>query len=325
MENKAHAMAAGAFVLAVSALLALLAVWLMRDTSQRDMYEMSTSETVSGLQPQAVVRFRGVPVGKVELIGFDNKVKGNVLIRISIDRGAPVTKSVFATVASQGVTGLGFIQLDDNGESAERLVPNDDDPPRIPLKPGGLDKLLKQSEVIFDQVEQASTKLNQMLAEDNQKRLVTALDAMGQAAINVSSLSVTMTSILNAQLGPDKTNIPRLVKNLDAAMVSLQDTSTKAGAAMTEIGITAQRLNEKGGPLDKLSEGGTALAAGVETFSAATLPKLGAVADETAKAMRQLSRTVNAVDNNPQSLIFGNGTPQPGPGEPGFGTNGVKK
>jgi phospholipid/cholesterol/gamma-HCH transport system substrate-binding protein len=325
MENKAHAMAAGAFVLAVSALLALLAVWLMRDTSQRDMYEMSTSETVSGLQPQAVVRFRGVPVGKVELIGFDNKVKGNVLIRISIDRGAPVTKSVFATVASQGVTGLGFIQLDDNGESAERLVPNDDDPPRIPLKPGGLDKLLKQSEVIFDQVEQASTKLNQMLAEDNQKRLVTALEQVGQAAINVSSLSVTMTGILNAQLGPDKTNIPRLVKNLDAAMVSLQDTSTKAGAAIAEVGITAKRLNEKGGPLDKLSEGGTALAAGVETFSAATLPKLGAVADETAKAMRQLSRTVNAVDNNPQSLIFGNGAPQPGPGEPGFAANGVKK
>ena len=325
MENKAHAMAAGAFVLVVSALLAVLAVWLMRDNTQRDMYEMTTSETVSGLQPQAVVRYRGVPVGKVELIGFDSKIKGNVLIRISIDRGAPVTKSVFATVASQGVTGLGFIQLDDNGESKELLVPNDDDPPRIPLKPGGLDKLLKQSEVIFDQVEQASTKLNQMLAEDNQKRLVTALESMSQAANNVSSLSTTMTSILNAQLGPDKTNIPRLVKNLDAAMVSLQDTSSKAGAAIAEVGITAQRLNAKGGPLDKLSEGGTALAAGVETFSAATLPKLGAVADETARTMRQLRRTVNAVDDNPQSLIFGNGAPQPGPGEPGFSANGVKK
>jgi phospholipid/cholesterol/gamma-HCH transport system substrate-binding protein len=325
MENKAHAMAAGAFVLVVSALLGLLAVWLMRDTSQRDMYEMSTSETVSGLQPQAVVRFRGVPVGKVELIGFDTKVKGNVLIRISIDRSAPVTKSVFATVASQGVTGLGFIQLDDNGGSAERLVPNDDDPPRIPLKPGGLAKLLKQSEVIFDQVEQASTKLNQMLNEDNQKRLVVALDNMGQAASNVSSLSGTLTSILNAQLGPDKVNIPRLVKNLDAAVVSLRDTSVQANTAITEVGITAKRLNEKGGPLDKLSEGGAALAAGVETFSAATLPKLGEVADETARTMRQLRRTVNAVDDNPQSLIFGNGTPQPGPGEPGFSATGVKK
>ena len=325
MENKAHAMVAGAFVLAVSALLALLAVWLLRDTSQRDMYEMSTSETVSGLQPQAVVRFRGVPVGKVELIGFDNKVKGNVLIRISIDRGAPVTKSVFATVASQGVTGLGFIQLDDSGGSAERLVPNDDDPPRIPLKPGGLDKLLKQSEVIFDQVEQASIKLNKMLAEDNQKRLIVALDSMGQAANNVSSLSTTLTSILNAQLGPDKVNIPKLVKNLDTAVVSLKDTSTKAGAAIADVGVTAKRLNEKGGPLDKLSEGATALAAGVETFSAATLPKLGAVADETASTMRQLRRTVSSVEDNPQSLIFGNGPPQPGPGEPGFSATGVKK
>ena len=325
MENKAHAMVAGVFVLAVSALLALLAVWLMRDTTQRDMYEMSTSETVSGLQPQAVVRFRGVPVGKVELIGFDTKVKGNVLIRISIDRGAPVTKSVFASVASQGVTGLGFIQLDDSGESSERLVPNNDDPPRIPLKPGGLDKLLKQSEVIFDQVEQASTKLNRMLGEDNQKRLVMALDNMGQASSSVNTLSTTLTSILNAQLGPDKVNIPKLVKNLDAAVVSLRDTSAQASTAITEVGITAKRLNEKGGPLDKLSEGGTALAAGVETFSAATLPKLGVVADETARTMRQLRRTVNAVDDNPQSLIFGNGAPQPGPGEPGFSATGVKK
>ena len=325
MENKAHAMAAGAFVLVVSALLAVLAVWLMRDKTERNMYEMTTSETVSGLQPQAVVRFRGVPVGKVELIGFDTKIKGNVLIRISIDRGAPVTKSVFATVASQGITGLGFIQLDDKGESTELLVPNNDDPPRIPLKPGGLDKLLKQSEVIFEQVEQASTKLNQLLGEDNQKRMVTALDNMGQAAMSVSSLSTTMTSILNAQMGPDKVNIPKLVKNLDAAVISLRETSAQASTAITEVGITAKRLNEKGGPLDKLSEGATALAAGVEIFSAATLPKLGAVADETASTMRQLRRTVSTVDDNPQSLIFGNGPPQPGPGEPGFSATGVKK
>jgi phospholipid/cholesterol/gamma-HCH transport system substrate-binding protein len=325
MENKAHALMAGAFVLVVSALLAALAVWLMRDTTQRDMYEISTAEIVSGLQPQAVVRFRGVPVGKVERIGFDNKVKGNVLIRISIDRGAPVTKSVFATVASQGVTGLGFIQLDDNGESSERLVPNDDDPPRIPLKPGSFDKLLKQSEVIFDQLEQASTKLNQVLAEDNQKRLAMALDNMSQAAGSVNSLSTTFTGILNAQLGPDKVNIPKLLKDLDAAVVSLRETSVQTSAAVTEVGNTAKRLNEKGGPLDKLSEGGAALAAGVETFSAATLPKLGEVADETARTMRQLRRTVNAVDDNPQSLIFGNGPPQPGPGEPGFSATGVTK
>ena len=325
MENKAHALVAGAFVLVVTALLAVLAVWLMRDNTQRDMYEMSTSETISGLQPQAVVRFRGVPVGKVELIGFDAKIKGNVLIRISVDRGAPLNKSAFATVASQGVTGLGFIQLDDNGESKERLVPNDDDPPRIPLKPGGLEKLLKQSEAIFNQAEQATAKLNELLSAENQKRIISALDNVGQAASSVTALSTGMNTILNAQLGPERVNIPAFVKNADAAVTSLRKTSDQASITLGEVNKTAQRLNEKGGPLDKLAEGGTALAAGVQTFSAATLPKLGEVADETARAMRQLRRTVNNVDDNPQALIFGNGPPLPGPGEPGFSATGAKK
>ncbi len=325
MENKAHALAAGAFVLIVTALLALLAVWLTRDNTQRDLYEMSTSETISGLQPQAPVRFRGVPVGKVERIGFDEKVKGNVLVRVSIDRSAPVTKSAYATVASQGVTGLGFIQLDDEGESAERLVPNDDDPPRIPIKPGGIDKLIKQSEVIFNQVEQASTKLNLLLGDDTQKRVATTLDSVGQAATGVNQLASSMTTILNAQLGPNRVSIPAFVKNADATVTSLRRTSEQASASVAEIGNAARRLNEKGGAIDKLTEGGASLSSGVQTFSASTLPKVGEVADETARTMRQLRRTVGAVDDNPQSLIFGNGPVVPGPGEPGFSSNGDKK
>ncbi|MES2511584.1 MAG: MlaD family protein [Pseudomonadota bacterium] len=312
MENKAHAMVAGAFVLVVTALLALLAVWLMRDNTERDIYEMSTRETISGLQPQAAVRFRGVPVGKVDFIGFDDKVKGNVLVRVSIDSSAPITKSVFATVASQGVTGLGFIQLDDNGTSNERLVPNDSNPPRIPLQPGGIDKLLKRGEVIMEQIEQASTRLNKMLSDENQKAFSTALTQFGEASGSINKVA--------KGLEPTVAALPGLVRDAGSTMKSVQTTSD-------EIGVTAKRLNEKGGPLDKLAEGGAALAAGVETFSAATLPKLGEVAEETARTMRQLRRTVNGVDDNPQSLIFGNGPRLPGPGEPGFSATGegVKK
>lgn len=318
MENKAHAMVAGAFVLMVSALLALLAIWLMRDNTERDLYEMSTSETLSGIQPQGSVLFRGVPVGKIETIGFDNKIRGNVLIRVSIDHAAPLTKSVFASVASQGVTGLGFIQLDDTGESAERLVPNDSDPPRIPLKVGGFAKLVKQSEVIMKQVEEVTARVNKVLTDENLQATAVAVKQVGAAAKDVSSLATSLQTTLDAQLGPQNVNIPAFVKNANTTLQSVR-------AATDEVTTTARRLNEKGGPLDKLSEGGAALASGVETFSASTLPKLSEVADETARTMRQLRRTVNNVDDNPQALIFGNGPPTPGPGEPGFSVNGAKK
>ncbi|MDB5845429.1 MAG: Mammalian cell entry related domain protein [Polaromonas sp.] len=308
MENKAHALIAGAFVVIVTALLALLALWLTRDNTERHLYEMSTSETVSGLQPQATVRYRGVAVGKVEGIGFDQKVKGNVLIRVSIDEAAPVTRSTFATVASQGVTGLGFIQLDDDGGgSTQRLVPNDDDPPRIPLKQGGIDKLLKQGEVIFDQAELATRRINQLLSAQNEAAINTAVTQLAEAAGSINRVAKA--------LEPAVATLPALSKDAQAALRSVKSVTD-------EVGLTARRLNEKGGPLDRLKDGGEALAAGVETFSAATLPKLGEVADETARTMRQLRRTVNAVDDNPQALIFGNGPAVPGPGETGFNANG---
>lgn len=314
MENKAHAMMAGIFVLVVTALLGVLAIWLMRDNTERHLYEMSTSETISGLQPQAAVRFRGVPIGKVEVIGFDTKVKGNVLIRVSIDASAPVSKSAYATVASQGVTGLGFIQLDDNGESTESLTPNDDDPPRIPLRQGGIDKLLSKSESILTEVEKAGKGLNKLLSDENQQAANTAVQQLSEAAASINRLSKS--------LEPTAAALPKMTQDLTRdARSALQSVQT----ATNEIGATAKRLNEKGGPLDKLAEGGEALAAGVQTFSTSTLPKLGDVADETARTMRQLRRTVNAVDDNPQALIFGNGAPVPGPGEPGFSAKGDSK
>lgn len=325
MENKAHALAAGMFVVVIGALLLALASWLTRDTGQRDVYEISTRETVTGLQPQAPVRYRGVDVGKVDTIGFDTRDHGNVLLRLEVDRAAPITSETFATLSFQGVTGLAFVQLDDSGKPAPRLVPNDEVPPRIPLRAGFMAKLQDKGEKILDQVEQVTAKMNEMLADPNQKRLITALDNVGQAAASVSRLSTTMTTLLNAQLGPDRVNIPALVRNVDATLTSVRGTSDEAKAAIAEIGKTAQRLNAKDGPVDRLAEGAEGLAHAADSFNAATLPRINRVTEDTSRAVRQLSRTVNGINDNPQSLIFGAGASQPGPGEPGFTPPGASR
>jgi phospholipid/cholesterol/gamma-HCH transport system substrate-binding protein len=325
MENKAHALAAGLFVVAVTVLLVVMAAWLTRDTGERNRFEISTRETVTGLQEQAPVRYRGVDIGKVAEIAFDPKVQGNVLVRLDVERGAPITRETFATLGFQGVTGLAFIQLDDTGNPAPLLPPDDEAPPRIPLKPGLLSKLTQKGEVILDQVEQITVRMNQMLADPNQKRIATALDNVGQAAAGIQQLSTNMNTVLNAQLGPERVNIPALVKNADAAIASLRSTSDEARAAVGEIGKTAKRLNEKDGPIDRLAEGTEALAHAADSFNAATLPRINRVTEDTSRAVRQLSRTVNGINDNPQSLIFGSGEIRPGPGEPGFTPPGVTR
>lgn len=325
MENKSHALAAGIFVALLSLVLLGLASWLTRDTGQRDIYEISTRETVTGLQPQAPVRYRGVDIGKVESIGFDTRTPGNVLIRIEVDAAAPVTADTFATLGFQGVTGLSFVQLDDSGKQSTRLVPNDDAPPRIPLRPGLLAKLQDKGEKILDQVEQATVKVNQLLADPNQKKLAAALENVGEAAASVSKLSTSMTALLNAQFGPTRVNIPAFVKNADATLTSVRGTSDETKAAIAEIGKTATRLNAKDGPVDRLAEGAEGLAHAADSFNAATLPRINKVTEESSRAVRQLSRAVSGINDNPQSLIFGAGPAQPGPGEQGFTVPGANR
>lgn len=318
MENKAHALAAGIFVVLLGVLLLALASWLTRDTGKRDIYEISTRETVTGLQAQAPVRYRGVDVGKVASIGFDPKTPGNVLMRLEVDQAAPITSDTFATLSFQGVTGLAFVQLDDSGKQATRLVPNDEAPPRIPLRPGLLAKLQDKGEKILDQMEEATSRINKILADPNQQRLATALDNVGQAAASVSQMSNNLSKVIDAQLGPDRVSIPELVKNVNVTLTSLRGTSDAARTAVSEIGNTAAKLNAKDGPIDRLAEGAQGLAHAADSFNATTLPRINRATEDTSRAVRQLSRTVTGINDNPQSLIFGSGPARPGPGESGF-------
>lgn len=315
MENKAHALAAGIFVALLSALVLALAAWLTRETGIRDVYEISTRETVTGLQAQAPVRFRGVDVGKVRDIGFDPKVTGNVLVRMDIDRDTPITRDTYATLSYQGVTGLAFIQLADDGKVAARLVPNDDVPPRIPLRPGLLARLEERGEVILNRVDEVAQRVNTLLGDPNQKRIANALENISQAASGTQQLVSNVDASLKRKLDP-------ALDQVTVGMRSVQSAADRIGATADEVGRAAQRLNAEGGPLDRVSEGTDALAQTMETFSVSTLPRLNRVADETTRTVRSLNRTINDLTANPQMLIYGEGPVVPGPGEPGFRASG---
>lgn len=324
MENKAHAFAAGTFVLVVAALLVAMAVWLTRDGGLQLTYEVSTREAVTGLQPQAGVRFRGVRVGKVMSIGFDPLIPGNVLLRISVSDDAPITRSTFATLGFQGVTGLAFVQLDDTGESKEALRPNDGRPVRIPMRPGLMSQLLDQGAGILSQLQETSSRVNQLLTPDNQKALMGTVQGIGQAAGHIQQLSGNMDAILRAQLGPERVNLPQFVQDATVTAKALTDSAAEVKRSAAELMRVSERLNQPGGAMDKLTEGAGALAATGQTLNAGTLPRLNRTAEEVARTVRQAGRVVSTVNENPQALIFGNGPVVPGPGEPGFAAPGGK-
>jgi phospholipid/cholesterol/gamma-HCH transport system substrate-binding protein len=318
MENKAHALAAGLFVAVLALIVLGLSAWLTRDTGVRNTYEISTRETVTGLQEQAPVRYRGVDVGKVSRIGFDPKVTGNVLVRLQVDRDTPLTRDTFATLSFQGVTGLAFVQLSDEGKPAPRLQPNDEVPPRIPLRPGILSMLEERGLVILDRVQQVTERVNKVLGDENQKRLTSALDNISTAADNASQLTKRLDTTVATRLDPALAEATTTLRGVQKAVGEVGNTAA-------QFGQTAQRLNASGGPMDRLSEGTDALSQAAESFSGTTLPRLNRVAEETTRTVRSLNRAVNDLTENPQALLYGEGPPRPGPGEPGFSTQGARR
>ena len=318
MENKSHAIAAGAFVLGLVAVLVALVVWLTRDDTVRNVYELSTRDAVSGLQPQAMVRYRGIAVGKVASIDFDPKVKGNVRVRISVDERVPLTTSTFATLSYQGVTGLAFIALDDKGESQVSLQPDNANPPRIPLKPSLLAQLQDRGEVILGRVEEVTKKVNLLLGDDNQHRIADALENIAAAATSANQLTKSLDNTVKTGLNPALKALPPLVDRTRDTMVAVKGAATDISRVANSFNATATRLNAKDGPIERLGDGTKSLALAVDSFNNATLPRVNRVADDTSRAVRRLGRAADGISDNPQSLLFGNGGVVAGPGEPGF-------
>ncbi|MEG0445468.1 MAG: MlaD family protein [Comamonas sp.] len=310
MENKSHAMAAGIFVLLVAALLAGLAVWLTRDNREYQLYELTTKDGVSGLQPQATVRYKGVPVGKVVRIGFDPQIPGNVLIRIAVGENTPVTPNTFAQLGYQGVTGLAHIQLDDGKSAEQALKPGPSGLPRLVMRSSPLNMLADQGPVLLERVDEISRRLNAMLGEGNQQRVSAALENIATAAGGVTELSATLNK---AAAG-----FPQITADAHQTLQSLSKASDAATGVATELQQTVRRVNAPDGPLQQIAQGTQALTQAAESMGRGTLPRVNNAADEVSRAARTMSNVASRFNDNPQAVIYGAGAGMPGPGEPGF-------
>ena len=303
MENKAHAIAAGAFVLGVTALLLALAVWLTRDTGGMRRYEIATRSTITGLQPQAAVRYRGVKVGKVALIDLDPRAPGQVLVLLDVEPDTPVTRSTYATLGYQGLTGIAFVQLDDSGESREPPAAGPNQLARIPLRPGLMEQWSTQGGRILEQLEETTRRVNQLLAPANQQALHKSIDALGQAA---------------AAAPPALRQAGESFQAMREAAANVSASAAQVRKAADDYGRLALRLQQPGGMLDQLQQGVGALSATGQAVQQGSLPRLNQTLEDTGRTARQLGRAASTLDENPQALIYGAPLALPGPGEPGF-------
>jgi phospholipid/cholesterol/gamma-HCH transport system substrate-binding protein len=314
MENRSHALMTGFFTIALLVATVLAGIWFNRDRVERVPYQIATIQSIPGLNPQAAVRYRGLEVGKVDDISFDSKIPGQILIHLAIDPEAPVTSSTFATLGYQGVTGIAFIQLDDDKTGSPLMASAEDKLARIPLRPGLLDQLEKRGLVILDKAEELATRLDALAAPANQKIILDAFANVSKAAQAYGEIP--------ARLEPTLARLPQLTAKAEQSFAAFDTFSNNASTMTRSYTKLAEDLQAPNGAIARLNSTmervGGSLEAVTTDLEMQTLPHFVAMTDEARTSLRAVRRTMNSLNDRPQSLLFGAAPPTPGPGEPGF-------
>lgn len=293
MENRAHALAAGLFVIALGIAAGYAVRWFSNQDIMRDRYLLvSEAGSVSGLNPAAVVRYRGVSIGKVEEIRFDTQDQTFILVGIAVNSDIKLPTNIYAQLANQGLTGLAYIELNTEGDPEETYLPADS---RIELRASFIRKLSDSVENILNNTNKAVKRLNALMNEKNQEQFSAILANLAQAIQRYGSL----------------------VEQLQPGLKSLPDLSAEANRVMkqthqllSEVNQTIARTNQPGGLTDGLAQSARAFAD--------SMPKLREATESITHSTHHINRLLQKLEDNPQSLILGGPSAVPGPGETGF-------
>lgn len=314
MESRSYALLTGLFTILLGIALAATFIWFRGDAKSYSDYLVVSKFPVNGLNRQAAVRFRGVEIGKVDDISVDSQDSKNILIRVVLDNSVPITRGTFAQLGYQGLTGIAYLVLDDDGSNPAPLEYPVGGLARIEVRGNVFDDLAQSSKALLQQAADLLDRLNKIASDSNQSRIENALVNFEKASAQLEPALRAipeMTERAKKFLSEDnQQSLRRSLANIEQATDSITpvvDDSRKVLANMRQLSVK----------LDKL---GTAISSEITD---STLPKVNQLVEQLGQDTQDFHRLMLQIEREPQSLVFGRQRPQPGPGEPGF--NGARK
>ncbi|MCW8398173.1 MCE family protein [Legionella sp. PATHC038] len=300
MESKTNYTIVGIFVLILLVGLVASMLWLSVGFNQKKYttYTVFMHEAASGLTKDAPVKFNGVQVGYVKEIRLNQSDPRQVEILLDIEEDTPITTSTYATLNSQGITGVTYIGLSASTSDLTPIQKMPGEPfPVIPSKPSvfnQLDSILKK---VSEDIGIVSSEAQRIFNEENAKHINHILSNVEHFSKdlerNGKNLNVFMDNLAKASR-----DLPHILNELKVGISkfdTMADSLSKAGNSVSKT------MGSGRNTLDKISQ---------EALPPAVilLRRLNAISANLEKVSSEMRQ-------NPAVVIRGSKPPQPGPGE----------
>jgi phospholipid/cholesterol/gamma-HCH transport system substrate-binding protein len=240
MISRAERIRLGIFLFIAIGLM-MLAVSLLAGyhfTRELDIYTVRFTESVSGLEIGAQVKYNGVRIGQITDIEIDRSDLERVIATMEIRKGTPVKVDSEAVLVSMGITGLRFVEITGGTKRAKLLKSGDE----IPSGKSLMGTLEGKAEDIAVRTEIALGKINQVLSEKN-------IQGVHEIVINVNDITGDIADLLKE----NKQNISKIISNVEVTSRDLKKTMASLSRSTERLeGVIAESEPKVGDIMDNL-------------------------------------------------------------------------
>jgi phospholipid/cholesterol/gamma-HCH transport system substrate-binding protein len=298
MDRNTNYVVVGAFVLLVIGMALSFVYWYtdQRDKRTYQRYEIYYDGTVSGLTAGSPVRYLGVDVGKVARIMLDPKNRKRVEVVADIEESAPIDTRTLALLSLQGVTGLLFIDLEEDPKATSNgPLPMGERYPVIRSAPSDLDLFLRSLPALANHAIDLVDHMDQVFSDENVKNFK-ALLANTRVASDKAPVLVREIEDLVANLRHTSDQVDTAAADFDAVT---NDADIKTSLAnIRHISESLESASER------LNQFVTQNEPALSRFTGQGLPELERLLHESRAAVRDIRDLSRSLQQNPGELLY---------------------
>ena len=318
MNAKTNYTLVGLFVITSIVLIFVFVIWLIRPSDETVMrpFTIFFSESVSGLNIDSPVKYRGVTIGKVTKMHINPANIEEIEVDISVDRDAPIKTDTVAKLKSQGITGLSYIDLSEGSKQAPLLAAGRKEVPEIKSVPSFLVKVEESFGSISVNLSNTLQSIQVLLREENQEEITKILKHTAQTmdkldkALDEKSIDNFHKLMASARSTAEK--MDRTMPKVDSFIDKSVDFEARVSAALTSISGSYLTISSAMAVFEERNKNG----------DYSVKENVGESMKQFQITMREMETTLNEINlllarygNSPSDMLLQSEEPDIGPGE----------
>lgn len=319
MNNRVNYSLIGFLVLFALSAMMVFGYWLLKPSKEIEMkvYAIYFDESVSGLNLDAPVKYKGINVGKVIALNINPKNSEQVEILITVLKSTPIKTSTVAQLTSQGITGLSYINLSFGDESSEFLkAQKGQEYPVIKTIPSLLIKLENTVGDLTLNLSDTLQRTRELLKEENQAEFSLLLK---NSAIFVSKMNQTLDDETIVNLQQTMKNLNNVSKRLDEMMPRVEKLIENSVAWEDSVSASfASIMKSYVGIAGSMNTFNKALQSGdfnLKDMSSDILPTMNNTLLDMQSLIIKMQETLSKHERSPSDILFMQEQIKKGPGE----------